>query len=151
MASGRSLVRFLEGKARQATSLLAARNYLIIVTDSPSVMYLEYPVLYILYTLHMIIDIMYNVYNIQSTGYLDSVVCWQYCSNQWLQGSLVGLGLDSVHKLNQKLHRVIFQAPSNGGCCTHTYKSCTAKKTILHAQRILIKLFPTFVDHCRIA
>ena len=64
VASGRSLVRFLEGKARPATSLLAARNYLIIVTDSPSVMYLEYPVLYILYTLHMIIDIMYNVYNI---------------------------------------------------------------------------------------
>ena len=147
MASGRSLVRFLEGKARQATSLLAARNYLIIVTDSPSVMYLEYPVLYILYTLHMIIDIMYNVYNIQSTGYLDSVVCWQYCS---IYGSMV-TRIACVHKLHQKLHRVIFEAPANGGCCTHTYKSCTAKKTILHAQRILIKLFPTFVDHCRIA
>ena len=64
VGSGRSLVRFLEGKARQATSLLAARNYLIIVTDSPSIMYLEYPVLYILYTLYMISIIMCNVYNI---------------------------------------------------------------------------------------
>ena len=37
---------------------------IIMASGRSLVRYLEYPVLYILYTLHMIIDIMYNVYNI---------------------------------------------------------------------------------------